>query len=372
MLRGQKILTVIFGAGASYGSAIARTEAEPEVSAQPPPLTSGLFSNAEVQTNLKMRWPQLAGLIPQLHGHVDLEARLESILNAAVGSPDEDRIEVQLRTLRFYLRDIIRIITVKWTEACGNVTAFDGLLWQIEAWRRRNNGIVLLVSFNYDDLLERAVTRMNDHYRVAPGQTLTLDWYVAHTEYRIYKPHGSENWAVQMDSVAHTPDQRDEAAALNTELHSTGHIQVDEPPYRRRDLGAPITMPAISVPTLGKAEFSCPSEHVADLRERIPHSDYVLAIGWQGRDRIFDGLIRTVRAEHIKQVGFNAMPQPRILVIDPLSEVVDRVRTQLRDAAASNRCWEADDGDTTATFSAAVQSGMIADWLAVGAAVGAK
>jgi hypothetical protein len=376
VLKGRPILTVIFGAGASYGSEIITVGLEPAARAERPPLTSGLFVNYGVQHEQRLLRPEIAGLIPQLHGCDDLEARLEAILTGAVGTEDEARVAQQLRALRFYLRNVIWSMGQTWRDACGGVTAYTGLLWQIEAWRSRCNGVVNLVTFNYDVLLEDAVQRTRPDYVVTGPPE--LDWFIAHEDYRLYKVHGSVNWAVEIGrnysasdggsadgaAIGDATSLTAQAIAFRDQIHVIKNLSASY------SIGDPVTMPSLSVPTLGKADFACPSSHIADLEERLPYSDYVLAVGWQGRDRHFDGLLRSTRAKAVKTYGDRALGVPHVLVIDPDASVVDRVRGQLREAIAGGQCWPEDDGATHQAFAVAVQAGVVGAWLGAGEALG--
>ena len=366
MLNGQRILTVILGAGASHGSAtLDAAGKEMVIDAQRPPLTSGLFANEALQNDSKRVWRQIASLIPQVHGQPDFEARLEAIMRGAESGPDLERVARQLRALRFYLRDLIWEVSNRWWDACAFVTAYTGLLWQLEAWRSRAGGTVNLVTFNYDPLLERALEVSIDGFQ---GHFDSLDSYINLPFYRLYKVHGSVTWEVEMRDWVVGDDVHGSTAIKEAlTMPATDVIRLAPAPREGRTQGGPLTMPAIAVPTLGKEGFSCPPSHLDDLRPRLAHSDFVLAVGWQGRDTHFGDLWTLARRE---ATSTGKPDPPRVLVIDPSGDVVNRVREQLQHTAAGGQIWDADMRHGASTFAEAVHSGLIAEWLEVGRFIG--
>ena len=51
-----------------------------------------------------------------------------------------------------------------------------------------------------------------------------------------------------------------------------------------------------------KNVFECPSDHVAQLRQVLPHVSHLLIIGWRGADTHFLDFWRQVRSEPLTRI----------------------------------------------------------------------
>jgi len=56
--------------------------------------------------------------------------------------------------------------------------------------------------------------------------------------------------------------------------------------------------PALAIPIQTKQVFECPLTHLQHLKERLPHVDKLLIVGWRGMDQHFVSLLR----DGLKQV----------------------------------------------------------------------
>lgn len=336
---GRPVLTVIFGAGASYGSwTLGQNGATlPDETVARVPLTAELFAGGRFQSEFKTKYSPygLNGLIPRIQGANDLEARLEQLLNDAAGRPHEGRLMSQVMALRFYLRDLLKAASEEWLRMCCQVTAYSALLDQIESWRLASGATVNLVSFNYEGLLERAAGSVLRWSPLAAGEDLS--GYVSHENYRLYKVHGSVDWQQELEAPLDAERASDpvrsavDLAPTLSQTEGCGYLPWPSDSLLR---GRPITVgtpagcmrirlvpvPAIAVPTLGKAEFACPPSHLADLKQRLPRSDRIISVGWRGRDNHFLDLWRAAlelppheswswRPPHVLSIGKSEAPE---------------------------------------------------------------
>jgi hypothetical protein len=54
--------------------------------------------------------------------------------------------------------------------------------------------------------------------------------------------------------------------------------------------------PALALPLRTKTVFSCPPEHLEQLRQKLPQVTRVLTIGWKGQDQHFLDELRKAKA----------------------------------------------------------------------------
>src|SRR5690242_19873820 len=181
------MLMLVFGAGASYDSA---PSLRPEKISTPsrPPLAVHLFDNRDYFSKYAARYRRMLSIVPELrntHG-VPIEAVLERLRDESKTFPDGQR---QLAAVRYYLREIISDSTSQWLRAASGVTNYRSLLNQIERQQLGRNEQILLVTFNYDTLLEDALNDKGFRHNKAE------DYLTSHPRYKLFKLHGSIDWS---------------------------------------------------------------------------------------------------------------------------------------------------------------------------------
>ncbi len=188
--------------------------------------------------------------------------------------------------VRYYIRDIIYHCCTQWLTEVNCITTHKTLVDQILECERDR---VLFVTFNYDELLEDA---LSDH-----GFSVdTFEGYINRTvKFALYKLHGSVNWVRLVFCGASHRKTRDEvingALQLTEPQSGTGfrlsrNIDTD---WVERDF---VGIPAIAIPINRKLNFECPVEHIAHLRQELPKIKRILVIGWQGTESNFTDLLR--------------------------------------------------------------------------------
>jgi len=289
---------VIFGAGASYDSASDYPppvpDRDPRVAYRSktgheqfrPPLANELFENREMFRSVLQRFPECKALVTRLHHpSPSVEEQLEQIQ----GDAEEYPVYYQrLAAVRFYLRDVIRSTEEGWESIHKNITNHLTLFDVIERWRRTHEERVVIVTFNYDRMIETALAEFQIPCR-------TLDDYIRDDRYKLIKVHGSIDWARPVGHIT-TATRHD---------HVVGHMIADA---QHLNLAAPIEVisnwnvpnskegankeviglfPAIAIPVVQKQKFECPDTHLEALRNAIRTVTKILTIGWRGMERHF-------------------------------------------------------------------------------------
>ncbi|SRR6266568_1095565 len=299
------MLMVIFGAGASYDSSATLLTSN-SLGSSRPPLARGLFDSQRFGGYID-KFPRCRPLISYLQGpDVNVEQELEKWQNKAKDKPE--RVS-QLWAIRYYLQDMLSACTFDWLKEIHGVTNYTSLLHEIEDERKDEK--VCLVTFNYDYLLEEALSTLK--VRLA-----SIRDYVA-GDYLVVKLHGSINWArkvanFQGDTSKNQEQIVSEVIDLGRRLVFNGEPQmiseitdttprikrVPEQPYfsipliDRRD--NPPLFPVLSIPVEHKSQFECPSEHIRVLEETLPQVTKVMVIGWKAGDELFlDMMIKKMR-----------------------------------------------------------------------------
>jgi len=224
--------------------------------------------------------------------------------------------------------------TSSWLQEIHGVTNYKTLLHEIEDERKDEK--VCLVTFNYDYLLEDALSTLK--IRLA-----AIRDYVS-GDYLLVKLHGSINWARKLaDFQADMGKNQEQIVSdvidlghklfFNTEPQMISEItatvptlkRVPDQPYfsvpliERRD--NPPLFPVLSIPVEHKSRFECPSEHVRVLEETLPQVTRVLVIGWKAGDELFLDLL-TKKMSKVE----------RIMVVSSGQSSATEIATKIRNA----------------------------------------
>lgn len=276
------MLMVVFGAGASYDSVPSRDfDARLYASQLRPPLAVELFSKRGPFDAALSQYPPCVPMLGELRGAV---ARQQSVEEALQGFAEEaehgnDLTVRQLMAMRFYLQRIIRECGGEWQTLSSGVTNYATLLNIIERLRRATDEEVLLVTFNYDTLVERALT-------ITIGQTFvsTDDYMLGEPQrYRLAKLHGSVDWKRLVRVAASTP-----VAEL---INNSAGLDITDDVRMDGEVTDKAGIPALAVPTRSKSLFECPGTHESRLKHLLPDVDRVLVVGWRAQEQSFLDLL---------------------------------------------------------------------------------
>jgi hypothetical protein len=257
-----------------------------------------------------------------------LERALADFQARAGSDPEVNR---QITAMRFYLRDLLWACTTYVVEApSGPMTNYTTLARRLCQWSSDSDFDLCMVSFNYDLLLESACAAM---WGLDP---MDLASYTSHERYSMVKPHGSVQWEWALPSEDRTfeSDARRTALAVRAgptddDVDATNVLVRRTPPHISegvRSSQTPITVPAIALPIVEKAQFAWPrsqADHFAGLLGRVSR---VLTIGWRAAEPHFLGLLADALVESPRvDVVVGGLP-PRLASAEA-ADVLDRLRT---------------------------------------------
>lgn len=374
------MLMVIFGAGASH-------DCVPGIINNPAPgstlpLAVDLFAPEPDFTAIAHEIPQCVPIVSRLREVLEpgddktIEARLADLKAREESDPILKR---QLAALRFYLVGIIRKRTADIKRDQVQFNNYSTLLNKIHDWRQASGEEVMLVTFNYDTLLDEAfqghlgninlssnlrdeVTAQNTDepaFNLPPQAQMIM-----YPDWKLLKLHGSVTRSRKVCEPGRQGEfasARDQAIAKADVLDfSSADIidrYADEEPIK--ELKNDLYMPALAVPTNTKDSFECSPGEQQIFENAIPKVDALLIIGWKAQE------------QHALEMLAELPPHVRIGIVDydeenntgepPIGgdEGAALVWRNLRDAVSCDGMPERSDRG----FSGFLSSGQVTDWL---------
>lgn len=278
------MLTIIFGAGASYDSSPDHLIGIDDASR--PPLAKELFSKrfAHIASDFLIALP----LINRLRRASNIEHELE-IISTERGS----NIPEQLLKTRRYIKQVIEQSQVDWEDIIHRNTVYYEFIDVLQKWQEDAKVPINLITFNYDTLLDIAYSTL---FKVPLRD---LDSYVFNdTSCKLFKPHGSINWVHLAQKPHGNPvygdvDHLIKQLAWTPDFMLLSESGILRPGYYK--------FPAISVPTETKDMFEFPRSHKAEMEKAINDTTCLLSIGWKGEEKHFLKLWGT--PENKKKLG---------------------------------------------------------------------
>ncbi len=293
------VLLVILGAGASYNSAEA-DDVDPsrrhEIAEWQPPLAKELFqARSHFGAAIGRLSDYSSGLVSELRAAVSANKPLEQLLDEVmVRAATDSRSSTELMALRYYLREVIAACSANWLAMTHQVTNYHFLVHRLDRWARAANECALYVTFNYDILLEHACRQVELY-------VTDLESYTSHPRAKLFKPHGSINWAhhVEFDMVPGV-SERDYVIRNASSIKVPPAIEVRT--NWRAGVRGQEWIPALAVPVETKGEFECPPEHMETLRALLPTVDRVLVIGWRATEQNFIDLLKGESPKALRRI----------------------------------------------------------------------
>jgi hypothetical protein len=274
--------------------------AAPENNFYRPPLAKELFANRLLFIEALDHFPQCKTIVyklrdPQvLSGTKSIETLLQEIEEEA---RTYTRGAQELAAIRCYLQRAITVCQKHWHQTTKGVTNYLSLLREIERTHKGNDP-VCLVTFNYDTILESALEQLGHPIRGIEDYTRTPRLF------RVFKPHGSINWARGVD--IQLPGAGTPHSALTYLVEHVGRYRIISDSFELCDPsnmgvvdGRPV-FPAIAVPVEKKNVFECPQHMIDDLTSALPDVHKIITIGWRATENHFLKLLR----EHLKRGVF--------------------------------------------------------------------
>lgn len=292
------MLLVIFGAGASYDSVPSRSFAYSQYNNLPdrPPLANQLFEDRPEFVEDLDHFPLCKPIVPHLRTlrpGVSFEQTLQRFQMEEQQYP---RRVPQLAAVRFYLRRMLWRCEDRWAADHRDVTNYATLLDQLDSWRPQNWGPILLVTFNYDRMLERALLQFGRTFDDIPA-------YIASNRFPLFKLHGSVNWGRRVQTQIRT-ERRGLQEIINELIERMSNLQFTSEyavldHYEKVNDRSKVYFPALALPVEQKVDFECPESHVNALMQMLPKVTHILTIGWRATEIAFLDLLKKTLADSI-------------------------------------------------------------------------
>jgi hypothetical protein len=258
------------------------------------------------------RYPKLHGILQFLRRprNGSVEQQLELYQDE---EPNDQERKRQLFSVRYYLHDLFRTISDEWIKHTDGVTNYAALIDQIRH-RCKPNENVCLVTFNYDLLLDRALVSIG-YKQLSPD-----DQFKAHPIFKLFRPHGSVDWARLVEPLPSftgpiprlTPQNLiEEACAFQPSNTYVRGNATD--PQQLFTFERPM-LPAIAIPLQTKTQdfFEWPPVHLKHFQKLLPSITKILIIGWQAKEAHFLKLLQEklptggiTQITHLQVVGSN-------------------------------------------------------------------
>lgn len=285
-------ILIVIGAGASHDcwpSGSIDDEEEQRL-----PLAKELFSRLDEQNRL-LQTHNLSSISSRLRllegDSFDIELELEKIRKRASDDNDPNDLQLLFAT-RFYFRELISNLTVRTLGNTHNHTSYVDLLNNLKAWIQKSpdTRFVDIVTFNYDTLLESAMSTVYPSDWNKKNINSSISSYYKGNNLRIYKPHGSTSWGRELgDELNYTDISH--IVSIFEQAKLDGNINpVEERLYGT--LKVKHYVPALAIPFKGKSSFECPSEMQKSMLEAIATADKLITLGWKGAEKHFTDLLK--------------------------------------------------------------------------------
>lgn len=285
------MLMVVFGAGASFDSFPSAPAPSNDTDFnERPPLASQLFASRDYFRDIARRYPKCLPLIPELEPRSQAGLSVEEVLQE-YQARDDPEARSQLWSIRYYLRALIQDCELRWTARTRGVSNYSSLYNQA-----RRLGHVCFVTFNYDTLLERALTQFDIQFP-------NLSNYIDSQSCILVKLHGSIDWIYWIRKLSTTmlhnePNELDlirsapaiDPAALLRKVGDTPREALQEIYFQ---------VPALAIPVVSKSNFVCPDDHLGALRKLLPQVTHIAAIGWSAGEQHFLDLLTANLKQHV-------------------------------------------------------------------------
>ena len=219
---------------------------------------------------------------------------METLQDEGKTDPERQR---QIAAIRFYLHCAIWECEGLWNNVARGITNYVTLLDQLRRSRPKNEP-VLLVTFNYDRMIESALSSVD----ISLSE---LSHYIQHDTFKLFKLHESVHWAREVESAVTNLGERNvwevarELINIAPDLKITDRfrIVVSYPIGKIDDI--PL-FPAIAIPVETKLDFECPPDHLDCLCTHLGRITKVLTVGWAAQEEHFLKLLKDHLTKEIR------------------------------------------------------------------------
>ena len=285
------MLTLILGAGASYDSAPQHSSEVAQHNVWRPPLTNDLFGADQIWFS-EVPFPnELSNVLARIRRETPkngLEITLEHLSNEMKDNP---RRWGQILAIQVWISKVLNACASNWLPDLNGVTTYVDLLNRLGDWRKDKGNPINIITFNYDTLIDRAVSKYYSNKIV-----LNKFAHYITQDFNIFKPHGSTNWQLKFYHRGNrkspwdwplNDDERNDSSLLISE--NWKDIQT-----RNDDRGITYSlMPAIAIPVVNKSksDFIFPPGHGKQMIDNLKSTTAILIMGWAAAEEHFLSLL---------------------------------------------------------------------------------
>lgn len=268
-------LTILLGAGASTGCGDPDTAS---INADyVPPLVNELFAHRPGFNAILAKYEGVIALSDEIRSRIRRGESLESVLEELARSPQRS-IQRRGWELPLYLQELIGEISQHYVAR--GATKLDTMLVGISRSHFRN---VLLLTVNYDTLLERAIGRVLEHeFHSLADYSWTDD---DGRKWALVKLHGSVVWGRRLRCERIEAPWRDMVRGLDRLDLDPAVTVLRGYQGSSRSPDGHFYYPAIALPVADKRNFVCPDEHVRLAADLLKESSHLLVAGFSGLDQ---------------------------------------------------------------------------------------
>lgn len=279
------MLTIIFGAGASYDSAPVNSSNQAKKDQWRPPLTKDLFLPEKVWFQAHRLPTRLIPVIERIRRDArsnNLEYALEELKREMDFNPS--RWE-QILAIQEWLCDVLTSCSKNWIQPLGSATTYVDLLSRLYDWQIRNYKPINLITFNYDNLLEKAAY-------ICFKKQIGLNNFESYLtgDINIFKPHGSIDWWWEIlgdkdrkyfgDYPLSENEKKLAKLCIGPRSEGTRIVNNTDVYY---------SMPAIAIPVISKShsDFVFPPGHEKQMHSALDSTEAIIVIGWAAAEEHF-------------------------------------------------------------------------------------
>lgn len=274
---------VILGAGASHDYCFQPNQENK------PPLTRDLFCDNYTETIGK--FTGVENLSSQLQQADDIEAYFQRQWDKVFKSHNQQLLN-KLIDVQFYLHYLFRNVSSQPNFSHNNYSAFFQFLFD-DLISKGQNEKALVVSFNYDTLLEKSLTKALSY------EYNSMDDYIDQSRrLLVLKPHGSCNWVRTIDpEFCKTLDPKGEPIMdkLHQNIYKNGvslghlkqHLSDDIALVSDFNMWNNYYFPELLIPYKNKDSFVMPDKHTNSMDAFLPQVENIFVIGWKGAEEKF-------------------------------------------------------------------------------------
>lgn len=312
---------VILGAGASFDSIYDFFDQEENMPWRPP-LANELFDTRRNFLNIIHNYPGGKYYLSQLNAINDVEDFFQKQWHFIKNNRAVDLASAFIN-LNYCLSGLMFMISSEYQNI--GLSNYDILVQKAYEYALNKKEDVIFVSFNYDTLLEHAVSKIY----FGDNRKLNIEDYIKFP-LKIIKPHGSCNWVKRFFKEFQVPETQNISDFLFETKMSLREINKNiEPEIYTVDnplggiyYGQPNEtwrcFPQILIPLKDKDDFILPESHNKYLEENIWKTSEILIIGWKGTEAKFQNLLsKSLGAKKIKVTSINAGFQQIESVLKP-------------------------------------------------------